>query len=91
MGIAIHPLYQIRASAYDIALIKITPPAELTPQVNTICLGIIPPVNHQVCVVAGWGRIQENGEKSTVLREIHVPIVPTLVCNDFQHYAGLVS
>lgn len=91
MSIVIHQLYQIRASAYDIALVKISPMPQLTPQLNTICLALIPPPTHQICVVAGWGRMQENGEKSSVLREIHIPIVSAAVCNDLRHYAGLVN
>lgn len=86
----------------DIALLRISPAAELGPTINSICLSILPPAMHQVCVVAGtyylsiyklysgWGRMKENGEKSTVLREIHVPIISPAICNDFRHYAGLV-
>lgn len=33
---------------------------------------------------------KENGRKSDVLREIHVPILPFTQCNNIAHYAGRV-
>ncbi|EYC08049.1 hypothetical protein Y032_0068g268 [Ancylostoma ceylanicum] len=33
---------------------------------------------------------KENGRKSDVLREIHVPILPFTQCNNLAHYAGRV-
>ncbi|KAI6176443.1 Serine proteinase [Aphelenchoides bicaudatus] len=89
-SIAVHQLYQIRASAYDVALLRIAPAAQLDSTINTICLPFVPPLTHQMCVVAGWGRLKEGGERSHVLREIHIPIVAPTVCNDLRHYAGLV-
>lgn len=43
-----------------------------------------------MCVVTGWGRIAENGERAKKLREIHVPIIPIGVCNNVRHYSGRV-
>ncbi|KAI6214571.1 Serine proteinase [Aphelenchoides besseyi] len=89
-SIVIHPLYQIRASAFDIALLKISPAAELNSTINTICLPTLPALINEVCVVAGWGRLKENGERSSTLREIHVPIVSPVICNDMHHYGGRI-
>ena len=41
-----------------------------------------------MCVVTGWGRLKEGGERAVSLREIHVPIIAPITCNDFKHYAG---
>ncbi|KAI6233650.1 Serine proteinase [Aphelenchoides fujianensis] len=84
-SVLIHPLYQIRASAYDIALLKISPRAELNSTINTVCLPTAAGERQR-----GWGRLKENGERSNILREIHVPIVSPVICNDFHHYGGRV-
>uniref|UniRef100_A0A914KHQ4 Peptidase S1 domain-containing protein n=1 Tax=Meloidogyne incognita TaxID=6306 RepID=A0A914KHQ4_MELIC len=41
-----------------------------------------------MCVVTGWGRLKEGGERPLTLREIHVPILSTTTCNNFRHYSG---
>ncbi|KAF7638948.1 Serine proteinase [Meloidogyne graminicola] len=86
--ISIHPLYQIVHSAYDVALLKISPKAIFNESIWPICLPTTPPKNNVMCVVTGWGRLKEGGERSLTLREIHVPIISTITCNDFRHYSG---
>lgn len=39
----------------------------------------------------GWGFQEESGTFSPKLREIRVPIVPTIVCNGILHYFGRVD
>lgn len=36
----------------------------------------------------GWGYDKENGSRSRILKEIHVPILSTFLCNDLLHYQG---
>lgn len=88
VSISIHPLYQIVHSAYDIALLRIAPEVEFTDTMWPICLPTLPVKINGMCVVTGWGRIKEDGEKAPNLREIHVPIIATFICNDINHYAG---
>lgn len=45
---------------------------------------------NQMCVVTGWGRLTENGERPKWLREIHVPIIPLHICNNYKHYGGRI-
>lgn len=45
---------------------------------------------NQMCVVTGWGRLMENGERPKSLREIHVPIIPLHICNNYKHYGGRI-
>lgn len=88
ISISIHPFYQLRASAYDVALIKIAPEIGFNDYITPICLPAFPVQSNSVCVVTGWGRIQENGSRANSLREIHVPVIPSYVCNDYGHYRG---
>ncbi|CAK5119096.1 unnamed protein product [Meloidogyne enterolobii] len=88
VSISIHPLYQIVHSAYDVALLRISPLAIFTDSIWPICLPSKPPKNNGMCVVTGWGRLKEGGERPLTLREIHVPILSTATCNNFRHYSG---
>uniref|UniRef100_A0A1I8AXQ5 Peptidase S1 domain-containing protein n=1 Tax=Meloidogyne hapla TaxID=6305 RepID=A0A1I8AXQ5_MELHA len=88
ISINIHPLYQIVNSAYDVALLKISPLVIFNDFIWPICLPSKPPKNNGMCVVTGWGRLKEGGERPPTLREIHVPIISTITCNDFRHYSG---
>ncbi|GMR35922.1 hypothetical protein PMAYCL1PPCAC_06117, partial [Pristionchus mayeri] len=90
-NISIHPFYNaLWPSSFDVAVVKITPEVTLGERVQPICLPLLPPPDNKMCVVAGWGLTNENGTKSTILREVHVPIVPLHVCNNIYHYAGRI-
>uniref|UniRef100_A0A914DR65 Peptidase S1 domain-containing protein n=1 Tax=Acrobeloides nanus TaxID=290746 RepID=A0A914DR65_9BILA len=90
-NISIHLLYHsFHAGSYDVAILRIDRPAPIDRNISTVCLPMAPPVVYKMCVVTGWGRIQEKGPSSKVLQEIHIPIMPTHLCNNFLHYRGLV-
>lgn len=63
---------------------------EFNETISPICLPIAPPLNHRICVVTGWGRLNENGDRAKALREIHVPIIPPWICNNGMHYGGRI-
>ncbi|KAL3104836.1 hypothetical protein niasHT_024035 [Heterodera trifolii] len=84
----IHPLYQIVHSAYDAALIRISPVSKFGNNVWPICLPTFPASVNRMCVVTGWGRLAEGGKRPQNLREIHVPIMRSTTCNGVSHYAG---
>uniref|UniRef100_A0A914HKD2 Peptidase S1 domain-containing protein n=1 Tax=Globodera rostochiensis TaxID=31243 RepID=A0A914HKD2_GLORO len=84
----IHPLYQIVHSAYDAALLRISPVPKFDDFIWPICLPTRPAAVNGMCVVTGWGRLAEGGKRPTKLREIHVPVMRTTTCNSVQHYAG---
>ncbi|CAI4231786.1 unnamed protein product [Auanema sp. JU1783] len=89
--IAIHDLFNIAwPNSYDVAVLRIDPPANITDTVRKICLPALPAPINGICVVAGWGVLSENGRKSQELREIHVPIVPWLECNNLENFRGRV-
>uniref|UniRef100_A0A7E4VIJ8 Peptidase S1 domain-containing protein n=1 Tax=Panagrellus redivivus TaxID=6233 RepID=A0A7E4VIJ8_PANRE len=91
--IQIHPFYHVGyTTSFDAALLRISPPANLSdPNIRLACLPWSPPVTGDMCVVTGWGRLSENGMKPSYLREIHIPIIPTIICNDYHHYNGRVN
>ncbi|CAD5210743.1 unnamed protein product [Bursaphelenchus xylophilus] len=91
LNITLHNLYHIRESAYDIAIMKIWPPVRMNQTINKVCLPSFgPPATHTMCVVTGWGRMEEDGPASPALREAHVPIVSSITCNDHRHYQGRI-
>uniref|UniRef100_A0A0N5AVL2 Peptidase S1 domain-containing protein n=1 Tax=Syphacia muris TaxID=451379 RepID=A0A0N5AVL2_9BILA len=88
---AIHPFYNLfQPSSYDVAIARIYPAANFSSTVNKVCLPIMPPPDNKICVVTGWGFDKEDGNRSNVLKEIHVPIIPSFLCNDLLHYQGRV-
>lgn len=88
-NITIHPLFNVvQPSSYDIALIRLDTPAELCATVRKICLPMFPIAENKICIVTGWGYESEKGKRSGALKEIHVPILSPLICNDAQHYQG---
>ncbi|WKX92873.1 hypothetical protein Q1695_010700 [Nippostrongylus brasiliensis] len=92
-NISTHSLFNVVwPSSYDIAVLRIVPAVRLneTNKVRTICLPSLAAPTHQMCIVAGWGMTKEHGQRSDVLREIHIPIVPYALCNNLAHYAGRI-
>ncbi|ETN71027.1 trypsin [Necator americanus] len=92
-NLSTHSLFNVVwPSSYDVAVLRIAPPVKLneTNTARTICMPSLPPMPNKLCVVAGWGMTKENGRRSEVLREIHVPILPFTQCNNLAHYAGRV-
>ncbi|KHJ44629.1 trypsin [Trichuris suis] len=89
----IHPLFKTNGRpSYDAALLKL---AGSTSQggttVTPICLPDSPPRVGMECYVAGWGRLGEDKTVSPVLQEVAVPVYNSNICNDANHYNGLVD
>lgn len=88
-NISIHPLFNVvHPSSYDVAVVRIDPPANFSSTIRKICLPGLPVADNKICIVTGWGHNAEGGNRSTVLKEIHVPILSPFVCNDLLHYKG---
>ncbi|MFH4978087.1 hypothetical protein AB6A40_004796 [Gnathostoma spinigerum] len=86
--IAVHELYRVsKLHSNDIALLRIDPPAKLNETVQVVCLPTFPVAVNKMCVVTGWGRLMEDGPHPKALREIHVPILPSLSCSHSASYA----
>ncbi|XP_063840093.1 trypsin 3A1-like [Scylla paramamosain] len=77
-----HPSFQRHTYNNDLGIIKLDVPVEITKFVRPICL----PSNSQetyegsMGIVAGWGRTDESGNSSDVLRYVKVPIMTNTEC-----------
>lgn len=96
----LHPKY-IRSNNYspgdyDIALVQLRWPANVTQQVRPICLpndttsDVVDVDSH---FVAGWGNVYDTTRynRSRVLKELRVDIIPREVCNGNSSYGGNVT
>ncbi|XP_038600392.1 vitamin K-dependent protein C [Tachyglossus aculeatus] len=88
----IHPNYSTRTSDNDIALLLLNKPATFTKYILPICLPTQELAERvlvregQPVVVTGWGR-KENGNTSTFLSYIEIPIASWDECADTMHNA----
>ena len=95
----IHPKYvpsnNYSPGDYDIALIRLKTPAKMTRQVHTICLpndSHVDTVNRTHYVI-GWGNVYDTQtyNRSRVLKELRVGIIPLDVCNGSSSYGGNIT
>lgn len=92
--IVIHKQYQAKSWDYDVAVVVLENPLAL----GTAIQPIRPIIDAEELVlgetplfVAGWGVTSEAGQTVSTLREISVPLVPTVDCNDPLSYRGAVT
>ncbi|XP_059475791.1 phenoloxidase-activating factor 2-like [Neocloeon triangulifer] len=76
-SVVLHPGFDNRSLAHDIALIRLTAPAQHRPNVDIVCLPRRDQDNSagfRRCVITGWGRRNEAAEHSSQLKEVQVPL-----------------
>nr|WGW06500.1 prophenoloxidase activating factor [Macrobrachium nipponense] len=83
VDVVTHPGFNAGALWNDFALLFLETPADLAPNVGTVCL----PVQGQkfdlnTCWATGWGRDEfgKGGNYQNVLKEVALPIVPRAQC-----------
>ncbi|KAL3268351.1 hypothetical protein HHI36_007467 [Cryptolaemus montrouzieri] len=92
--IEVHSKYNKSTDHHDIALIRISKPADLSYEnVRPICLPIwdVPslPIGAKFMTVSGWG-MTEAGHKSSILKKATLPLIPIEQCqNIFEGHAVL--
>ncbi|KAF4526466.1 hypothetical protein B566_EDAN014078 [Ephemera danica] len=75
--VVLHPGFDNRSLAHDVALLRLRTPATRRPHVDVVCL---PRRDQDVaaafrnCVITGWGRRSEVSEHSVTLKEVPVPL-----------------
>ena len=81
-----HDLYDSATNEHDIALLRLTSPAQSTATVQPITLlqqsaenALATPGT--MATVTGWGTTKEGGAAATLLMEVAVPIVSNAQCN----------
>ncbi|NXL49711.1 TMPSC protease, partial [Podilymbus podiceps] len=94
-SIIVHPEFKRETFENDIALFELNSAVRYSDAIQPICL---PPAhlhlyadNETECFISGWGRTEEKGKTSAVLKEAKVEIIPSSVCNDSDAYGGLVN
>lgn len=80
--ILIHPQFNFASLKNDIALLFLRDPIIQSPNIATICL---PPPNLRVvgsmCTASGWGKHSfKQGQHSSILKKIEMPLVPRSQC-----------
>ncbi|XP_058517007.1 chymotrypsin-like elastase family member 3B [Ochotona princeps] len=91
----IHPEYNDSnvAKCYDIALLKLSHSAKLTPEVKPACLppaGYTPPHGTK-CYITGWGTTSTGGSVSDVLLEGLLPVVHYEHCSQPDWWGSTVK
>ncbi|MEX1019189.1 MAG: trypsin-like serine protease [Litorilinea sp.] len=83
--IVVHPDYRPSAQSFDIALLRLAAPAEISARVASVAL--IQPVTQAtrqdpgtLSTVIGWGADTFQGSTLSVLHEVQVPIVSAAEC-----------
>ncbi|XP_077360528.1 enteropeptidase [Festucalex cinctus] len=81
-AVLINPHYNRLTKQADIAMLRLSTPANLTDLIQPVCL----PENGQEftagrkCWIAGWGRQAEEGSLPDILQEAKVPLVDRVSC-----------
>uniref|UniRef100_A0ACB8FLL5 Uncharacterized protein n=1 Tax=Sphaerodactylus townsendi TaxID=933632 RepID=A0ACB8FLL5_9SAUR len=92
--VVIHPDYNPRTEANDIALMQLDSPGSFNDFVQPACLPHVTMTNSPFssCYISGWGTTMENRVKtSDVLQEARVNILNTEKCNSSDWYNGAMS
>ena len=96
--IIIHPEYDSVTSDNDIALLRLSTPSSvapvniITPAVATTLEGVSGDFIDDVTVI-GWGDTEEPVSQTypDILREVDLPYISNVVCNDAQYLNGAVT
>jgi len=80
----VHPMFNFRESAYDVALLKLARPVEYTDHISPICLPTLRealPDAGTTVFQAGWGMTSDKpGSEMATLRQTNIPIVSEEKC-----------
>ncbi|XP_044193323.1 granzyme A-like [Thunnus albacares] len=83
-----HPRYDEKKKVNDLMLLKLNKSAEQTKTVKCLDLGktVKDPKAGSICMVAGWGKIDNKTEMSDVLMAVNVTVVKRVKCNSPEYY-----
>ncbi|XP_069943643.1 venom protease isoform X2 [Cherax quadricarinatus] len=77
-----HPNFDHRSYNNDLAVIELDEPVTITKHVRPVCLPSNTNETYEgkIASVPGWGRQEESGDPSDVVREVKVPIMSNKEC-----------
>ncbi|KAM0736167.1 putative trypsin-6 [Formica fusca] len=79
----IHPEYDMKNLYNDVAVLQLSKPFALTPEVHNVALSGNPPVPKTICQVSGWGYTAEDVPiVSNDLMYVNLPIRSTEECRE---------
>jgi len=81
--VVINPKVSYGALLNDIALLVLTEPVQLAPNIDTVCLpGYQDRFDGNYCTVTGWGKnaFELNGTYQSILKQVDVPVVERNKC-----------
>jgi secreted trypsin-like serine protease len=83
-----HPMYNPRTFENDVALLRLSRPAQFNQYVQPICLASRDPPVGSNCVLTGWGKIQHPGQMFHLLQQVNLPVQSNRVC-DAKNYRSI--
>ncbi|NXF12632.1 TMPSC protease, partial [Smithornis capensis] len=93
--ILVHSEFKSDTFENDVALFELHSAVQYNLHIQPICLPPAPLLLHMEnssdCYISGWGRTQEKGKISAVLKEARVEILPPSLCNSSEGYGGLMD
>ncbi|OQV11796.1 putative Serine proteinase stubble [Hypsibius exemplaris] len=78
--VIIHGDYHSGTLRNDIALLVLDQPAVMNSYIRPVCLPPAIDFTAMTCTVSGWGKNSPNGQFSTVLKEVDVPVIERTQC-----------
>nr|XP_014352096.1 PREDICTED: ovochymase-1 [Latimeria chalumnae] len=89
-SIFVHKNYKNGSHDYDIALLQLSTPLYYDDYVRPACLPCTEnaPTPSSLCIVTGWGAINEGGQLVNRLQQLHVPILNNTLCQE-HYYSAL--
>ncbi|MCJ8742225.1 hypothetical protein PDJAM_G00079610 [Pangasius djambal] len=88
-----HPGFDSDTNDYDIALMKLWTPLQMSSSIGPVCLPVtgLDLSTSRTYYVTGWGATVSQGSASNELREAQVSLISRTVCNSRQVYNGQIT
>ncbi|XP_062870811.1 transmembrane protease serine 2-like [Trichomycterus rosablanca] len=88
-----HASYNPNTNVYDIALMKLSSPIQMTPFAKPVCLpnaglNFVAP---RQCYITGWGATYSSGGATNQLKEAQINLIDSSVCNAANSYKGQIT
>merc|ERR1712212_240184 len=80
-----HPSYNPSRMSNDLAMLKLSQPAQYNQYVQAVCLpsGNVQPGS--VCTVTGWGKVRHPGQMYHVLQQANLPVPTNQECDAYNY------
>jgi len=91
--IIMHPDYDRKKIANDIALLRLAQPVDIEAIIRPACIPSDNSENYdnEDAIVAGWGSKEQGGSVSSTLQKVTVPVIPNKTCNWRSLYLGRIT